>query len=180
MAEPSPSVEEKGYKHGEAKEDYDIENVPVYDDAGPVEFAEKAELRLVTTSEQAGYRLTCCASQARPGTEAYTNDRTGTEYETCSPTYWRRANTSQHQAGAIGTGLFLSSGKAIVAGGPLGAFLGYLFVGMLVTGPVFSIAEMSALVPYVRFAAYEPILRHVLTLPCVHSLSGGIIRYAYE
>jgi len=59
-------------------------------------------------------------------------------------------------AGTIGTGLFLGSGKAIVNGGPLGAFLGYLFVGILVTGPVFSIAEMSALVP----------------------LSGGIIRVA--
>lgn len=59
-------------------------------------------------------------------------------------------------AGAIGTGLFLSSGQAIARAGPLGAFLGYTFVGMLVTGPVFSIAEMSALVP----------------------LSGGIIRHA--
>lgn len=59
-------------------------------------------------------------------------------------------------AGAIGTGLFLGSGKAISRGGPLGALLGYLFVGMLVTAPVFSIAEMSALVP----------------------LSGGIIRHA--
>lgn len=59
-------------------------------------------------------------------------------------------------AGAIGTGLFLGSGKAIVRGGPLGALLGYLFVGILVVAPVFSIAEMSALVP----------------------LSGGIIRHA--
>lgn len=59
-------------------------------------------------------------------------------------------------AGAIGTGLFLGSGKAIAQAGPLGAFLGYLFVGILVTGPVFSVAEMSALVP----------------------LSGGINRHA--
>ncbi|CAK3925356.1 proline-specific permease [Lecanosticta acicola] len=59
-------------------------------------------------------------------------------------------------AGTIGTGLFLSSGKALAQAGPLGAWLGYTFVGMLVTAPVFSIAEMSALVP----------------------LSGGVIRHA--
>lgn len=45
-------------------------------------------------------------------------------------------------AGAIGTGLFLGSGGAIEAGGPLGALLGYFFVGILVVGVVFSIAEL--------------------------------------
>jgi yeast amino acid transporter len=58
--------------------------------------------------------------------------------------------------GAIGTGLFLGSGRAITNGGPLGALLGYFLTGVLVVGPVFSIAELSALVP----------------------LSGGIIRHA--
>ncbi|KAH8823002.1 amino acid permease/ SLC12A domain-containing protein [Flagelloscypha sp. PMI_526] len=61
-------------------------------------------------------------------------------------------------AGTIGTGLFLGSGKAIVRGGPLGAFLGYTIVGVLVTGAVTSIAEMSALVP----------------------LSGGILTFFYR
>ncbi|KAE9378092.1 amino acid permease-like protein [Stipitochalara longipes BDJ] len=59
-------------------------------------------------------------------------------------------------AGTIGTGLFLGSGKAIARGGPLGAFMGYSFVGILVTGVVLSIAELSALLP----------------------LSGAIIRHA--
>lgn len=45
-------------------------------------------------------------------------------------------------AGAIGTGLFLGSGGAIEKGGPLGALMGYFFVGVLVVGVVFSIAEM--------------------------------------
>ncbi|KAI5236630.1 amino acid permease-like protein [Aureobasidium subglaciale] len=59
-------------------------------------------------------------------------------------------------AGTIGTGLFLSSGKAISRGGPLGAFLGYTIVGFLCSGVVMSIAELSTLVP----------------------LSGGITRHA--
>jgi amino acid transporter len=45
-------------------------------------------------------------------------------------------------AGTIGTGLFLSSGKAIARAGPLGAFLGYTFVGFLCSGVVMSIAEL--------------------------------------
>ncbi|KAI4764410.1 amino acid permease-like protein [Aureobasidium sp. EXF-3400] len=59
-------------------------------------------------------------------------------------------------AGTIGTGLFLSSGKAISRAGPLGAFLGYTFVGFLCSGVVMSISELSTLVP----------------------LSGGITRHA--
>ncbi|CAN8103657.1 unnamed protein product [Discula destructiva] len=61
-------------------------------------------------------------------------------------------------AGAIGTGLFLGSGSAIAKGGPLGAFLGYFFVGCLVIGVLMSVAELSALVPLsgatVRHAEY--------------------------
>jgi amino acid transporter len=45
-------------------------------------------------------------------------------------------------AGTIGTGLFLSSGKAIARAGPLGAFLGYTFVGFLCSGVVMSISEL--------------------------------------
>ncbi|KAH0123447.1 amino acid permease-like protein, partial [Aureobasidium melanogenum] len=59
-------------------------------------------------------------------------------------------------AGTIGTGLFLSSGKAISRAGPLGAFLGYTIVGFLCSGVVMSISELSTLVP----------------------LSGGVTRHA--
>ncbi|KIK64294.1 hypothetical protein GYMLUDRAFT_56839 [Collybiopsis luxurians FD-317 M1] len=58
--------------------------------------------------------------------------------------------------GTIGTGLFLGSGRAIANGGPLGAVLGYLIIGIFVLGPVNSAAELAALVP----------------------LSGGIVRQA--
>lgn len=59
-------------------------------------------------------------------------------------------------AGTIGTGLFLATGKSLARGGPLGILLAYCIVGMLICCVVFSIAELSALVP----------------------LSGGIIRHA--
>jgi amino acid transporter len=59
-------------------------------------------------------------------------------------------------AGTIGTGLFLNSGQALAAGGPLGAFLGYTIVGLAVSNVVLAIGEMGALVP----------------------LSGGLVRYS--
>jgi amino acid transporter len=59
-------------------------------------------------------------------------------------------------AGTIGTGLFLSSGKAIVNAGPLGAFLAYAIIGLLVSNVVLGVGEMGALAP----------------------LNGGVVRYA--
>ncbi|KAJ5107812.1 hypothetical protein N7456_004487 [Penicillium angulare] len=59
-------------------------------------------------------------------------------------------------AGTVGTGLFLSSGRAIAEAGPLGAFLAYSVIGALVSSVVFGVGEMGALVP----------------------LNGGVIRYA--
>lgn len=59
-------------------------------------------------------------------------------------------------AGTIGTGLFLSSGRAIATAGPLGAFLAYTIIGLAVSSVIFGVGEMGALVP----------------------LNGGVIRYA--
>ncbi|CAI7627896.1 unnamed protein product [Penicillium glandicola] len=59
-------------------------------------------------------------------------------------------------AGTVGTGIFLSSGRAIVEAGPLGAFLAYAIIGATVSSVVFAVGEMGALVP----------------------VSGGVIRYA--
>ncbi|KAJ5966874.1 Amino acid/polyamine transporter I [Penicillium viridicatum] len=50
-------------------------------------------------------------------------------------------------AGAIGTGLFLGLGGSIATGGPLGALLGYLFVGLVVCCIQFALGEVSALLP---------------------------------
>lgn len=61
-------------------------------------------------------------------------------------------------AGTIGTGLFLSSGRAISRSGPLGAFLGYSIVGLAVSSVIFAVGEMGALVPLnggqIRYAQY--------------------------
>ncbi|KAJ5757563.1 uncharacterized protein N7511_006257 [Penicillium nucicola] len=59
-------------------------------------------------------------------------------------------------AGTVGTGLFLSSGKAIAHSGPLGAFLGYLIMGCVAGAVTLAVGEMGTLMP----------------------LNGGIIRYA--
>ncbi|KAF7292781.1 AA-permease domain-containing protein [Mycena indigotica] len=45
-------------------------------------------------------------------------------------------------AGTLGTGLFLGSGKALANGGPVGALLGYLLVGVLVGLMMYSLGEM--------------------------------------
>ncbi|KAF4628218.1 hypothetical protein G7Y89_g9930 [Cudoniella acicularis] len=61
-------------------------------------------------------------------------------------------------AGAIGTGLFLSLGGALQTGGPLGALLGYAFVGAVVCAVQFALGEVSALFPvtgsFVRHAEF--------------------------
>ncbi|KAF3009026.1 hypothetical protein E8E14_001915 [Neopestalotiopsis sp. 37M] len=61
-------------------------------------------------------------------------------------------------AGAIGTGLFLGSGKSIQRAGPVGTLIGYAAIGGLVICVMLCLAELSALAPvsgaYVRHAEY--------------------------
>lgn len=45
-------------------------------------------------------------------------------------------------AGTIGTGLFLGSGAALSNGGPVGFFLGYTIVGVLVGMMMYGLGEM--------------------------------------
>lgn len=61
-------------------------------------------------------------------------------------------------AGAIGTGLFLGLGGAIQVGGPLGALLGYMTIGLVVCAVQFALGEVAALLPvtgsFVRHAEF--------------------------
>lgn len=50
-------------------------------------------------------------------------------------------------AGAIGTGLFLGLGSSVQTGGPLGALLGYLTIGLGVCAVQFALGEVAALLP---------------------------------
>ncbi|KAK6909676.1 hypothetical protein I203_103697 [Kwoniella mangroviensis CBS 8507] len=49
--------------------------------------------------------------------------------------------------GVIGTGLFIGSGTALANGGPLGLWLGFSFVGILVYFMMLGLGEMSAYLP---------------------------------
>ncbi|TXT13175.1 hypothetical protein VHUM_01576 [Vanrija humicola] len=50
-------------------------------------------------------------------------------------------------AGAIDGGFFLSLGGSISTGGPLGALLAYIFIGLVVCSVQFAIGEVSAFMP---------------------------------
>ncbi|KAI0748018.1 dicarbixylic amino acid permease [Daedaleopsis nitida] len=50
--------------------------------------------------------------------------------------------------GAIGTGLIIGSGTALVRGGPLGIFLGYAFVGTVCYMVMVALGEMAAYLPH--------------------------------
>ncbi|KAH0830529.1 amino acid permease/ SLC12A domain-containing protein [Lanmaoa asiatica] len=57
--------------------------------------------------------------------------------------------------GAVGTGLIMSSGTALVQGGPLGLCLGYAFVGFICYLVMIALGEMSAYLPHKKgFAGY--------------------------
>lgn len=79
-------------------------------------------------------------------------------------------------AGTIGTGLFLSSGRAVANAGPLGAWLGYTIIGITVCNVVFAVAEMGTLVPLsgsiVRFSEF-------FVDPALGFASGWNMVYSY-
>ncbi|ORZ23243.1 amino acid permease/ SLC12A domain-containing protein [Absidia repens] len=82
----------------------------------------------------------------------YSNGSNGSSEETKQPQQVARGLKARHiqmiaLGGTIGTGLFMASGKAIAAGGPAGALVGYAIVGLLVFSVMMSLGEMAAYIP---------------------------------
>lgn len=65
--------------------------------------------------------------------------------------------TKFDQGGTIGTGLFIGSGNALAHGGPVGALLGYVIMGVFVYFMMLSLGEMTTYMPgsggFTRFTA---------------------------
>lgn len=61
-------------------------------------------------------------------------------------------------AGAIGTGIFLGSGKALARAGPVSLLLGYATVGSIVIAMMLSLCEVATLAPvtssYIRHSSF--------------------------
>lgn len=95
--------------------------------------------------------------------------------------------------GAVGTGLIIGSGTALVRGGPLGVLLGYTFVGMVCYMVMVSLGEMAAYLPHKKgFAGYatrfvDPafgfalgwnyLMKYLIVTPNNINAAGVVIQY---
>ena len=61
-------------------------------------------------------------------------------------------------SGAVGIGLFSTSGQVLTLGGPVGAFLAFCFAGLIIVSVMTSIAEM---------ASVRPVKGAIMDYPCV-------------
>ncbi|TFK88698.1 dicarbixylic amino acid permease [Polyporus arcularius HHB13444] len=95
--------------------------------------------------------------------------------------------------GAIGTGLIIGSGTALVRGGPLGILLGYSFVGIVCYMVMVALGEMSAYLPHKKgFPGYatrfvDPafgfalgwnyVMKYLVVTPNNINAAGVVIQY---
>ena len=61
-------------------------------------------------------------------------------------------------SGAVGIGMFSTSGQVITLGGPIGAFLAFFFAGLIIVSVMRTIAEM---------ASVRPVKGAIMDYPCV-------------
>ncbi|KAI9459487.1 dicarbixylic amino acid permease [Lactarius psammicola] len=95
--------------------------------------------------------------------------------------------------GAVGTGLIIGSGTALVRGGPLGILLGYSFVGLVCYLVMVALGEMAAYLPHKKgFAGYaarfvDPafgfalgwnyLMKYLIVTPNNINAAGAVIQY---
>ncbi|EGO18624.1 hypothetical protein SERLADRAFT_358847 [Serpula lacrymans var. lacrymans S7.9] len=95
--------------------------------------------------------------------------------------------------GAVGTGLIIGSGTALVQGGPLGLLLGYTFVGAVCYFVMVALGEMAAYIPHRKgFAGYatrfvDPALgfalgwnylfKYLIVMPNNINAAGVVVEY---
>ncbi|KAH8176028.1 amino acid permease domain-containing protein [Sarocladium implicatum] len=111
--------------------------------------------------EESAAGLEAAADFSKPSILAHDHD--GDLLTAAEDTNLRRGLEQRHLsmlaiAGAIGTGLFLGLGGSIQTGGPLGALLGYMTIGLVVCAVQFALGEVAALLPvtgaFVRHAEF--------------------------
>ncbi|KAK4982157.1 hypothetical protein LTR66_009443 [Elasticomyces elasticus] len=144
---PSYADEKKAAQDGSGK-DVDVETVPVYDDDRLVDFEEKTELK-----RGLHQRHDCSGWYNRHGRNPFTCDSVARANNPIRISFLGLAKRLLEVARSAHCRFIplLTTRRKLIA-----ISLGYAFVGSLVTGPVLSIGELSALVP----------------------LSGGIIGHA--
>ncbi|KAA1469476.1 dicarboxylic amino acid permease [Dentipellis sp. KUC8613] len=95
--------------------------------------------------------------------------------------------------GAVGTGLIIGSGTALVHGGPLGLFLGYAFMGTVCYLVMVALGEMAAFLPHKKgFAGYatrfvDPsfgfalgynyLFKYLIVTPNNINAAGAVVQY---
>ncbi|TFY83895.1 hypothetical protein EWM64_g116 [Hericium alpestre] len=95
--------------------------------------------------------------------------------------------------GAVGTGLIIGSGTALVRGGPLGLFLGYAVVGTVCYFVMVALGEMAAYLPHKKgFAGYatrfvDPafgfavgynyLFKYLIVTPNNINAAGAVVQY---
>ncbi|KAI1737280.1 arginine transporter [Xylaria scruposa] len=95
-----------------------------------------------------------------PDAELASSSANGSQKDMAEGDGLQRGLTSWHLqfiaiGSAIGTGLFLGSGKALATTGPVGCLIAFLFVGSIVYSIMVSLGEMATFIPVAgSFTAY--------------------------
>ncbi|KAH9966878.1 amino acid permease/ SLC12A domain-containing protein [Russula dissimulans] len=129
----------------------------------------------------------------KDGTDLYNPDLRDPLHDTLHRGLKARQISMIALGGAIGTGLIIGSGTALVRGGPLGILLGYSFVGLVCYLVMVALGEMAAYLPHKRgfsgyatrfvdpafgFAlGYNYLMKYLVVTPNNINAAGAVIQY---